>query len=138
MDKTLPSGATLHVGPAPFEDAIALHDGVLEAFKGFQIPGNVQDLMDLDMSDVKDAVISAATSKAVRAGIFACARRCTYNNRGITQDLFDDPKTGQQAREDYYAMAWEIIQANCGPFFVKTFSWLKALLPTTAPSPESK
>ena len=138
MEKILPSGAKLVIGLAPFEDAIALHDGVLEALKGMPLPGSIKDWKDMETGPVKDALITAATSKAVRAAIFACARYCTYDGQKLDQGLFDDPKRAAAARQDYYTLAWEIGVANCRDFFVQTFSWLKTLLPTTASSPESK
>ncbi len=136
MNKTMPSGAQLSVSAAPFEDAMALQDGVLNACKGVPMPGSLEDLMGMDATPLKDAILAAATSKELREALFTCAKHAIYDGKvKVDRALFDDPILGEKARGDYYTIAWELIVVNCGPFFVKTFSWLKT---TTASNPASK
>ena len=129
MQVTLPSGAILDITVASFQDAMALQREILKSIKGIPLEANV---FDTDVTSLKDAVISAATSEGVEKALFACLRRVSYENVPVTPELFDDPKLGGKARKDFYSLAWEVIKENCGPFFVETFSRLKKQLGTQA------
>ena len=133
MDFTLSSGMKLVVTPAPFVDAMALNKALLLSVKGLPIS---DDMLKMDISVLKDAVISAATSPDVEQALYRCGKRALYNNRVVEPDLFDDPQIGDQAREDFYDIAVKIVEVNCGPFFKKTFSKLKGALakPTASPA----
>lgn len=133
----MPSGATLHVGRAPFENAGALMRAILKQMSGIKL--SVNDLQK-DMEELRkdpasimafiDKGISLATSDEVRTAAFACAASAQYSPRGnealiqVNRDLFDDPEFGDQAREDYYTIMYRLAEVNCKPFFVKTFSGL--------------
>lgn len=133
MDFKLASGAKLSVTEAPFVDAMALQKALLASVRGVPL---AQDIMKMDVSVLKDAVISAAISPEVESAVFRCADRATYDNIRVSEDLLNDPKIGTRAREDFYEIAWNIIVVNCGPFFKRTFSRLKAALPATPDAPQ--
>lgn len=124
-DFNLPSGAKLHVTRAPFADAMALQTALIKSNKGVPLPNNP---LNMEIGDLKDAVISAVASDEVREQLDKCLGRCTYNNVRVTNDLFDDAKLGDAARQDYYVMVWHVIEVNCGPFFFHLFSKWKDLM----------
>lgn len=142
----LPSGAELHVGTAEFENAGALMRAVLKQLVGLKL--NVNDLQK-DIEEIKenpssimtfiDKAISLATSDEVRSAVFACASTAKYSPKAnaalipVDKQLFDDQEYGIQAREDYYTILYRIVEVNCKPFFVKTFSgFLKQKNPASA------
>lgn len=141
MDVTLKSGAKLTITPADFEDANALRKSVLRSVRGLQLD---QQLLDSEMNVASvmgnpnlatmliDRVLSVATSDDVEAAVFRCAARCSYEGVLVTKDLFNDPKSGQRAREDFHQMFLEIAKANLSSFFKQTFSVLKAFTATPA------
>jgi hypothetical protein len=128
MEFTLASGAKLSVTEAPYRDTMSLQRSLLSAVKGFPIG---DDIMNMDLSVLKDAILSVATSNDVEVALFRCGARATYDDVKVTESLFDDPKMGLRAREDFYEIAWKIIEVNCGPFFKQPFSRLKAVFPGT-------
>lgn len=123
MESTLLSGAKLNITPASFEDAFALQNALLESAKGIKFE---LDIANMDVTDFKDFIIGAATSKAVQSAVFKCLERATYNDIRVTRQLFDDPKLGENAREDYYEMVIKAVEVNCKPFFVRAFSALSS------------
>lgn len=135
MDVDLPSGAKLKITVAPFPKALALNKALIRCAKGLPMQA---DFLQMDMGVLKDALVEAATSNEVEDILFQCLERTTYNGVRVTRDLFDDLKIGEAIRKDYYPMAWEVIRANCGPFFEQTSSWLKGLRPTPPATPPLK
>lgn len=135
----LPSGAKLGITVAPFEDVMELQTVIGEAMGKFQMPA---DLAGVDISlsgilsspsllaELADKIKAVGTSRGVRAIVMRCFERCTYNGTRITKQLFDDPKLSEGARADYYTIFMKVLEANCKPFFVQTFSALSAVLKT--------
>jgi hypothetical protein len=130
----MPSGAKLVVSVCPFQDANALLKALLKSAKGLPLP---KDLMEADLSVMKDGLIAAATSDDVEAALFKCGERCAYQNVKVTPELFDDKNLGELARKDYYAIWTKVVEVNCTPFFAQTFSMLKARLQTNGDTPKS-
>ena len=129
-----PSGATLEITVAPFEDAKALEKEVFRALGGTDISG--KEMMTIAML--------AASSDAVEAAFFKCAARAIYKPTGaddsavkVNRALFDDPKTAEQARGDYYDIFYKVAEANIKPFIQALFSALKGIQGDlrTAPPP---
>jgi hypothetical protein len=137
MDFTLGSGAKLTVSQAPFVDAMALHKALLSSVKGVKLS---EDIFKMDVSVLKDVVVEAATSPAVEQAVFKCGARALYgpDMLSVSPALFDDPKIGTQAREDFYEIAWKIVEVNCSPFFKNAFSRLKAAFPQKEPTASPK
>ena len=132
---TLPSGAELDVTVAPFADADALTKALLKAVKGVELRA---DILQMDMTAIKDVVVGAATSDEVDRALFKCAERASYNGVKVSKGLFDDPEIGTQAREDYYHLCLKVIEVNCLPFFKAAFSELKTRLKGMNASQPSK
>lgn len=135
QDFDLPSGAKLHVSVAPFQDAKGLTKALLKATGGIKLADNP---MEMDVSIIKDMLVSAATSDEVEASLFRCMERATYDKLKITPELFDDPAIGEKARRDYFSICSKIVEVNCLPFFDQTLSTLKTFLGKTKNSPELK
>lgn len=139
MDFTLPSGCKLVVSESSYQDSNGLLKALLATAKGVPLAKN---LLDTDVTALKDIVLEAATSAEVDQALFKCAERATYENVKVTRDLFDDPKLKEKARGDYFLILWHVIEVNCGPFFGKTFSALKERIATSpyfqkSPSPQT-
>lgn len=134
MEFLLPGGNKFLVTPSSFEKAMALQKALLRATKGLPLAA---DPFQMDVSILKDAVVSVATSDEVEKAMFCCMESANYRDRRVSRDLFDDPKIGEQAREDFYLMCWHTAEVNCGPFFKKTFSRLRELAATPAVTPKS-
>lgn len=135
QDYVLSSGARLHVTVAPFADANALVKALAKCAKGIPLGSNP---MSADVGLLKDVLIEAVASPEVDMALKACMGRASYNDMRIVPGLFDDPKAGDQIRQDYYEICWKVIEANCAPFFAKAFSVLKARLGGATSSPGPK
>lgn len=140
---TLSSGSELNITVAPFATAHGLLKAILKAVKGMSVSN---DILGADMSldgirnspalftQIVEKVLAIAVSPEVEACLFECFFRATWNGERITRELFDDPKLGEKAREDYYMICLKVIEANCKPFFKQTFSGLMVSTPTPAES----
>lgn len=131
---TLPTGAVLEVSVSSFSDASQLRKQLLAATRGVPLPS---DLLNEDVTALKDLVVNAACSDAVEEAFFRCADKALYNGVRVSRELFDDPKIMEQARRDYYAIMLRVIEVNCEPFFEQLFSVLKTRLGTKAPVPSA-
>lgn len=140
----LDSGAVLHVTIAPWPDAKRLHNELLRALKGTGVgaldlnqlkgamsAGKLQDAALLNL--IADRLMELAASDAVEAAIFKCAERVLYKATGtdgapikVSRLLFDDPVVGTQARGDFYAICWRIIEVNLRPFLAAILSAFEA------------
>lgn len=120
----LQSGVIVNVTPAQFEEADALTTAVMKALKGLPITDNP---LEMQMTQVMDAIINIATDPEVKAALRKCMERATWNNRPCLISLFDDPTVGIDARKDYFEICKAVVMENCGPFFVGPLSALKAL-----------
>lgn len=132
QDFDLPSGAKLHVSVSPFQDAKALTKALMKSVGGIQLAANP---LDMDVSVIKDMLVSAGTSEEVEAALWKCMARATYNNVKVTPDLFDAVDLGDSARKDYFTICAKVIEVNCLPFFDQTLSTLKTFLQKKSVSP---
>ena len=133
MDIKLPTGAQLTVTESSFQDVDALMSALSDAGIGVPL---ANDLMGMDVTVLKDALLKAYKSDALKNAIFKCGERAMYENVKVTRALFDDPKLKDQARADYFLILWHIVEVNCAPFFVKIFSALRERLKTSPFSPQ--
>ena len=130
---TLSSGARVVITVAPFVDAHSLFKSLLKSAVGVKVSEN---FLEQDITNLKDAIIAAAVSPDVEVALFKCFDRVLYNGIRFTRDIFDDPKEGEKAREDFYPVAIEVIRENCLPFFRQTFSAFRGFTPTPAVTPK--
>ncbi len=118
----------MSVSEAAYEDADALLKALAKCARGIPLP---KDLMQADVTILKDMLVEAVTSDEVDRAIFKCADRAMYENAKVSKALFDDPKLKDKARQDRFLIFWHVIEVNCGPFFGKTFSILRERLQTS-------
>lgn len=104
----LGSGAVVQITIADFKDAMGLVRALRKATMGLP-----QD------ENISSAVI---VSEEVSQALFNCFSRVLYDGRRVDQALFDDPKDGVRAREDYFDLCNVVIKANCTPFFAHASS----------------
>lgn len=121
--KKLASGAELKIQLAPFADARALFQAVLEEAKALKI--NSQDEIDVNL--FKDVFCAGLSSKKIEACLSLCMKRVTYNDLKIDENTFEP----ELARGDYMEVCWEVLQENILPFvknlYAKYAPTLKAL-----------
>jgi hypothetical protein len=134
MNYKLPSGANLVVSESSYQDANALLKALTRCAKGIPLPKN---LMEADVTMLKDMLVEAVVSEEVDAALFKCAERAVYESVRVDKTIFDDPKLREKARSDYFLILWHIVEVNCGPFFGKAFSELRERLKTSQSAPES-
>lgn len=132
----LPSGAELSVSTADFSSASALLKALLRSLQkgGADMAGVKESIAGLKndpaaMASLLERVVSVATSDEVEAAVFKCLEWATYKAPGsaeqkVTRAIFDDPAVADEARADYFTMAFRVAEVNCAPFFKATFSGL--------------
>lgn len=143
----MPSGATLSVTMSPYVSASALTKAILKCLRGLELTPDMVavDLASLGqkpelLSQLLDKLLAVTTSDDVETAIFDCATRASYTVPGIdgsarvNRELFDDPKVGDKAREDHYAIFLHVVEVNCKPFFKQAFSKLATPRKTPAAS----
>lgn len=107
----LPSGAILMVGLAPFADAKALYQAVLEEAKHlpFHNATGVPELL-------KNILCFGYSSRKIESCLNECLKRCTYDaGKGplkIDKDTFEPV----ESREDFPVVCFEVAYENIRPF----------------------
>ncbi len=109
-DLTVPSGATVVINTAPWEDAVLLQQAI---FREVAMGGG------LNLS----TFMLVAASPPVYAALMKCAIRCTYNDQKITPATFKD----KEARADYIPIMSAVVKENLGPLEDGLFSVLSEL-----------
>lgn len=121
---SLPSGATLRVGPSPFGDALRLNEATLRVLRGV-------DVKPEDMGNViKGLLCDVASSPEFKAALQPCLARCLYNGGKIDEKTFEDSKTWG----DYYDVVYEVAKENLEPFMKSLYARLLALVGASAKS----
>lgn len=76
----------------------------------------------------KDLLLTLESSEEFDNILTECMRECTYSNKVIDANLFDDI---EEAREDYDKIRLECLKENLNPFFKKVAGLLKNLSTAT-------
>lgn len=147
----MPSGATLAVTVADFQDAWALMKASLKTLKGMGL--KAEDLQQEGstfmqnpamVSVLLDRVVDFATSPDVESALWRCAQRALYIPAGspvefpgekVDDKLFDHPDYADAARQDYAKVMYTLMEVNCKPFLAQVLSGL--LKPKAAITPEN-
>lgn len=104
----LANGKELFISLAPFADARALYQAMLEECKGIK----VEMKTEIDMNFFKDIGFTLLASKKVESALFLCMARCTIDKLKVTEDSFEDP----DMRSVYLEVCFEVAKANIDPF----------------------
>jgi hypothetical protein len=109
----LSSGAELKITLAPFTDARALYQAVLE--EAVRVKCDPQQ--DLDTNFFKDVFCIGLSSKKIEAALWKCMEKVLYNGMKITDETFEP----EAARGDYLEVCAAVAEENIRPF-VKNLS----------------
>lgn len=85
-------------------------------------PGDMDGAAE-GFNHMADRAMSLLSSREVSGCIFKCAEKAVYRLDGsvessipVTPALFDNPKTMEQARCDFYEIAYHVSEVNLRPF----------------------
>jgi hypothetical protein len=127
----MPSGAVLKIWPAPFAEARALYQAVLEEAKALKFSS--QDEM---AALYKDLFCIGFSSKKIESCLWACFKKVHYvGEKGelkIDQDTFEPVK----AREDYIAACMAVAKENIDPFVKGLYAEYKTLFAIIVDDPK--
>lgn len=104
----MPSGAMLRITIAPFEDARALYQSILDEVKALRLDPK----SEIDVNLYKDLFCIGFSSKKIESCLDKCFQRVTYNNLKVTKDTWEDV----EARQDYMQACIEVAKENILPF----------------------
>lgn len=121
IEKKMPSGAILKITLAPFKDAKALYQAVLEDVQGLKL--NPKD--DVDVNLFKDLFCIGMSSKKIELALVECMKRVLYNELKIDDRTFEP----ESAREDYFQVCIEVAKANIAPFVKNLMQQYSHILP---------
>jgi hypothetical protein len=110
----LPSGRVLKITPAPFIEARALYQVLLEEARGLRLDPQA----DVDVNLYKDLFCVALSSRKVEACVWECMKRATIDDVKITNDTFEKV----EHRDDYIMACFEVAQDNVQPFMKSLFA----------------
>ena len=171
----MPSGATLFVGVASYELVMELHDSLGEELRGNGIGildvGKIQKSIDSakkkrmtlsagkpwedeeegddGLNGVVDKILALASSRKVKAALFACAESAVYRQDGTESSsiqfkvgapgygVFDNPLCMDKAREDFYDICKGIAEENLRPFGKALLSMFMAHMGNSASTQKS-
>lgn len=133
------NGAAIVINPAPFKLVKQLRGCIANELKKIQIDiGNPESLDAIKkefngnvskyLNYIKDILLNLETSENFERVIWDCLKECLYDNKSITQLLFDDIPA---AREDYDLIVYECIKENMAPFFKSLGGMLSTLKVST-------
>jgi len=74
---------------------------------------NLETLKGSDVNAIKNALFQLLGSDNVERAVADCMARCLYRGVKITPATFEP----EDARPDYFPVAWEVVKFNLAPFF---------------------
>lgn len=122
----LPSGAILKITPAPFADARALYQAVMEEAKGLKLDPNA----DVDVNLYKDLFCVGLTSKKIESALWDCFKRCTYDSGAGDLKITTDSFEPVERRDDYLTVCFEVAKENVQPFMKSLYAQYSQILGT--------
>lgn len=125
-------GTRVVINPAPTKMAIQLRQAILRQIRKHEIdvgnPKSISDLLNNLRNDaskfvnlLKDIWIDLELDENFNAILSACLAKCTFNNIGITENLFD---AEEEAKEYYDKLRYECAIETLKPFFKRTLGGL--------------
>lgn len=138
------NGVRVVINPAPMKLVKQLRRGILRQLRKQNIDvGNPKSLKDLTetlskdfskyLNIFKDILIDLELDESFDNVLMSCLEKCTYNNIGISETLFD---SDMNAREEYDHIRYECLMENLKYFFKNPLGWLNALNTTKDDSQE--
>ena len=126
---TLQSGKELHLNLADFKNSMGLNRAIMSALSKSDLDMDIGDLQGKDEKDIGGVLTSlmpllftVSSSEDVENAVIACLSRCKWGGLQVTQELLED---NQDARADFYEMAFECVKFNSAVFMKPILSKLK-------------
>lgn len=119
---TLPSGASLALTIAPLDLAKKLNKVVARELSLVKFDFDLNDFNDLGAQNIdalKNVAFQLVQSESLELVVMECMKKCLYNGERIVAGTFEP----EDARQDYFPVAWEVLKVNLRPF-LKSLSLL--------------
>ena len=113
----LPSGAVLKIQLAPFSDAKALYQAVLEEIKLIEISSK-EDLTSV----FKNLACVGFSSKKIEQCLEVCFKKCLYNSGKGDLKIDKDTFEPIENRGDYLFVCVEVAKENILPFMKSLYA----------------
>lgn len=120
----LPSGNEIEITPAPFDEAKAIYQALLEELKSVPV-----QFGEHHVNFLKSVFCTGIASKKIEKSVVACLDRVIYKGQKVTLDVFEVVEN----REDYLPMCFEVARVNVEPFMktlTQQFSLIREKLET--------
>ena len=124
-EHTLPSGAILRVGLAPFSDAKALYQEVLKELKNFGI--HADDEMNVNF--FKNIFCTLLSSEEIERKILKCAEKSLYGEakKKIIPETFEPEENRQDYIDAMMHVGWENVHPFLKPLFAQYSHQLQSI-----------
>ncbi len=108
----LPSGRNLEIRVAPFAEAKALYQSLLNEIRSITFSTETEIA-----SVLKDLFCVGFSSPVVEAKMWKCLERCTIDGVRVVESLFE----AVENRDDYIKVCMEVVKSNVNPFAKSLF-----------------
>ena len=138
------NGAKIVINEAPMRDVKRLRQVIAKELMKQNIdignPRSIQELIgtvnnhiSTYLNIIKNVLLGLEVSEEFNSIMWQCMKICTYDDKTITEQLFDDIP---EARIDYDLIQKEVIQVNLAPFMKPLLGMFATLNEETTNNPQ--
>lgn len=138
------NGAKIVINEAPMRDVKRLRQVIAKELMKQNIdignPRSIQELIgtvnnhiSTYLNIIKNTLLGLEVSEEFNSIMWQCMKICTYDDKTITEQLFDDIP---EARVDYDLIQKEVIQVNLAPFMKPLLGMFSTLNEETTNNPQ--
>lgn len=138
------NGAKIVINEAPMRDVKRLRQVIAKELMKQNIdignPRSIQELIgtvnnhiSTYLNIIKNTLLGLEVSEEFNSIMWQCMKICTYDEKTITEQLFDDIP---EARVDYDLIQKEVIQVNLAPFMKPLLGMFSTLNEETTNNPQ--
>lgn len=138
------NGAKIVINEAPMRDVKRLRQVIAKELIKQNIdignPRSIQELIgtvnnhiSTYLNIIKNTLLGLEVSEEFNSIMWQCMKICTYDDKTITEQLFDDIP---EARVDYDLIQKEVIQVNLAPFMKPLLGMFSTLNEETTNNPQ--
>ena len=138
------NGAKIVINEAPMRDVKRLRQVIAKELMKQNIeignPRSIQELIgtvnnhiSTYLNIIKNTLLGLEVSEEFNSIMWQCMKICTYDDKTITEQLFDDIP---EARVDYDLIQKEVIQVNLAPFMKPLLGMFSTLNEETTNTPQ--
>lgn len=120
IEKDLPSGSKLKITVAPFAEARALYQAVLEELSGLRVDPHEE----MDVNLFKNMFCVGLSSKKIENALNVCMKRVLIDDKKIDENTFEP----LEKRQDYIPACFEVAKENIAPFAKSLYAEFSPLL----------